>query len=78
MQSLSVWSKVSEMKLTLVATGQSEDRQGPDDPKDIMRQDGIDLSLHRVRPMKREPRPGRGDDLLFLGPSELTQYRLSN
>lgn len=64
------------MELTFVAAGQAERGNGPDDAEDIMRQQGVDLSLPGIRLEEGEAGARGGDDLLLLGPRELTQQRL--
>lgn len=62
--------------LTFVATGKTKGRNGPDDAEDVMGQYGVNPALPGVGLQECEARPRGGDDLLLLGPRELTQQSL--
>ena len=70
--------RAGEAKHTFATTGQSEGCQRADDAKDILRKERRDLALCGIGTMNRELRSGRGDDLLLLGPSKLTENGLGD
>ena len=64
--------------LTLIASRKPKGGESANDSKDIMGEEGNDLSLRRVWPQEGELRTSTSDDELFLGTRELTQHRLDD
>ncbi len=65
-----------DIRHTFVATSQPKGSQCPYDPKDVLRQDGGDLTRRRIRSIDAELRAGSRYNLLLFRASELAQYCL--